>query len=406
MGAVCYKQGVPSFEPFPGIRYDLDRSDPALVTAPPYDVIDADQRAALAELDPHNVVRIDLPQGGDDPYGAAAEAFARWQRDGVLVTDAPSFYVYRMDTVDEAGVTRHTTGVVGALELSRPGEGGILPHEHTTKKAKSDRLNLLRATSANLSAVWALSPAAGLTGLLETGEDPAASWTDGDGTVHSLWIVDDPDRTAKISATVNGQPVVIADGHHRYETSLAYRDERREAAGGATGGNADAVMTYVVELAEEQLTVLPIHRLISGLPDDFDLRGALFDFFVVTTTGPVDVGMARSMASQGFLVLVEPDRTSILTPRPEAFEGLRDLDTVRLDAALASLPDHDLVFQHGVDNVVRAVERGDAQAGVLLRPATVKQITAIARGGERMPPKTTFFHPKPRTGVVFRSLSD
>jgi len=116
--------------------------------------------------------------------------------------------------------------------------------------------------------------------------------------------------------------------------------------------------------------------------------------------------MARSMASQGFLVLVEPDRTSILTPRPEAFEGLRDLDTVRLDAALASLPDHDLVFQHGVDNVVRAVERGDAQAGVLLRPATVKQITAIARGGERMPPKTTFFHPKPRTGVVFRSLSD
>lgn len=406
MGAVCYKQGVPSFEPFPGIRYDLERSDPALVTAPPYDVIDADQRAALAELDPHNVVRIDLPQGGEDPYGAAAEAFARWQSDGVLVTDAPSFYVYRMDTVDEAGVARHTTGVFGALELSQPGEGGILPHEHTTKKARSDRLNLLRATSANLSAVWALSPATGLTGLLETGEDPVASWTDGDGTVHSFWIVDDPDHVAKISATVNGQPVVIADGHHRYETSLAYRDERREAAGGATGGNADAVLTYVVELAEEQLTVLPIHRLISGLPDDVDLRTALSDFFVVTTTGLVDVGMARSMATQGFLVLVEPDRTSILTPRPEALEGLRDLDTVRLDAALAALPDHDLVFQHGVDNVVRAVDRGDAQAGVLLRPATVSQITAIARGGERMPPKTTFFHPKPRTGVVFRSLSD
>jgi uncharacterized protein (DUF1015 family) len=311
-----------------------------------------------------------------------------------------------MDTTDEAGVVRHTTGVFGALELSRPGEGGILPHEHTTPKAKSDRLNLLRGAQANLSAVWALSPAAGLTGLLETGEDPLASWTDADGTTHSLWVVDDPDRMAKISDTVSSQPVVIADGHHRFETSLAYRDERREAAGTETGGAADAVLTYVVELAEEQLTVLPIHRLISGLPDGFDLRDALGSHFVVTPTGPVDPGILSSMISQGFLVLVEPGRTSLLTPRPEAMAGLRDLDTVRLDAALAALPEHELVFQHGIDNVERAVERGDAQAGVLLRPATVKQITKIAHGGERMPPKTTFFHPKPRTGVVFRTLAD
>jgi uncharacterized protein (DUF1015 family) len=397
---------VPSFEPFPGIRYDLDRSDPAVVTAPPYDVIDPDQRAALAASDPHNVVRIDMPDEGDDPYAAAGEAFAAWQRDGVLITDAPSFYVYRMDTTDEAGTRRRTTGVFGALELSRPGEGGILPHEHTTPKAKSDRLNLLRGARANLSAVWALSPAAGLTGLLDTGEDPIASWADDEGTVHSLWIVDDPDRMAKISATVASHPVVIADGHHRVETSLAYRDERRSAQGGTTGGPADAVMTYVVELAEEQLTVLPIHRLLSGLPDDLDVRDALSQHFVVTPAGPVDPGILRAMIGQGFLVLVEPGRTSLLTPRAEAMAGLRDLDTVRLDAALSTLPAHDLVFQHGIDNVVRAVERGDAQVGVLLRPATVKQITAIAHGGERMPPKTTFFHPKPRTGVVFRSLSD
>ncbi len=397
---------MPSFEPFPGIRYDLDRLDPALVTAPPYDVIDAEQRAHLAANDPHNVVRIDLPEGGSDPYRDAAVAFQAWQDEGVLVTDEPSFYVYRMDTVDESGHARHTTGVFGALELSRPGEGGILPHEHTTPKAKSDRLNLLRATSANLSAVWALSPAAGLTALLESPEDPIASWSDADGTVHSLWIVDDPDRMAEISAMVNAEPVVIADGHHRFETSLAYRDERREAAGGAPGGPADSVLTYVVELAPEQLTVLPIHRLISGLPDGFDLAAALAEVFVVTPSGPVDPAMLSAMIRQGFLALVEPHRTSILTPRPEATAELRDLDTVRLDAALADLPEHDLVFQHGVDNVLRAVQRGDAQAGVLLRPATVGQITAIARGGERMPPKTTFFHPKPRTGVVFRSLTD
>ena len=388
---------MPSFEPFTGIRYDLAGSDPATVTAPPYDVIDPEQRAALAALDPHNVVRIDMPEDGDDPYDAAGAAFASWQAEGVLVTDQPSFYVYRMDTTDETGTSRHTTGVIGALELSRPGEGGILPHEHTTPKAKSDRLNLLRGARANLSAVWALSPAPGLTGLLETGEDPIATWADGEGTVHSLWIVDDPDRMAKISDTVAAQPVVIADGHHRFETSLAYRDEQRDAAGQETGP-AEAVMTYVVELAEEQLTVLPIHRLISGLPADLDLRAALDPFFVVTPAGPVDPGIVPTMVSQGFLVLVEPGRTSLLTPRPEAMVGFRDLDSVRLDAALATLPAHDLVFQHGVDNVVRAVERGDAQAGVLLAARHGEADHDIAHGGERMPPKTTFFHPKPRTG--------
>jgi uncharacterized protein (DUF1015 family) len=394
---------VPRFEPFPGIRYDFDRVDPAEVTAPPYDVIDAEERAVLAARHPNNTVVIDLPVGDGDSYQDAAATFEQWQRDGVLRADAPSFYVYRMDYADELGRPRHTTGVLGALELSRPGEGGILPHEHTTPKAKSDRLNLLRATSANLSAVWGLSPAAGLTNLLDTTDAPAASWADDDGVTHSLWVVDDPDRLDKISSTVSSTPVVIADGHHRYETSLAYRDERRDAAGGA-GGAYDAVMTYVVELADEQLTVLPIHRLIAGLPEGFDLRAALEPFFFVTPAGPVDHGTTASMRSQGVLVLVEPSRVSLLTPKPEAFEGVRDLDTVRLDAALADLPDHDLSFQHGVDNVVRAVDRGEAQAGVLLRPATVRQIISIAHGGERMPPKTTFFHPKPRTGVVFRTL--
>lgn len=404
---VCYNGGVPRFQPFPGIRYDLDKADIAAVTAPPYDVIDERQRAALAAQDPHNVVAIDLPVGGDDPYADAAAAFASWQRDGVLITDEPAFYVYRMDYRDEAGTALHTTGVFGALELSRPGEGGILPHEHTTPKAKSDRLNLLRSTHANLSAVWGLSPAAGLSALLDTSEAPVASWTDPDDVTHSLWIVTEPDRIEKISATVGSAPVVIADGHHRFETSLAYRDERRSEAGdpqAATSGGFEAVMTYVVELVDDELTVLPIHRLLSGLPDDLDLVEALSSHFRVTPCAAPDAGTLRFMRNQACLTLVLPDATYILTPDPEAMKGLRPLDTVRLDAALAGLPPHDLVFQHGVDNVVEAVAGGRAQAGVLLRPATVRQIIKIADGGERMPPKTTFFHPKPRTGVVFRDL--
>jgi uncharacterized protein (DUF1015 family) len=402
---------VPRFEPFPGIRYREGQVDLAEVTAPPYDVISPPERAALAGRHPHNVVAVDLPVDGDDPYAVAATTFARWRDEGVLVTDEPSFYVYRMDFRDERGAARQTTGVFGALALSRPGEGGILPHEHTTPKARSDRLQLMRATRANLSAVWGLSPAGGLTSLLEPDGAPVASWADDAGVTHSFWIVRDPGRVEKIGATVASSPVVIADGHHRFETALTYRDERREADG--TAGAWEATLVYVVELVEDQLSVLPIHRLIAGLPEGFDLAAALEPFFAVTPAGPVDAGITGLMREQGCLVLAQRGATSLLTPRPGAFAGAaaagsgrgqRDLDTVRLDVALATLPDHDLVFQHGVDNVVRAVEQGDAQAGVLLRPATVRQIIDIAHGGERMPPKTTFFHPKPRTGIVFRSL--
>ncbi|MGZ4705126.1 MAG: DUF1015 domain-containing protein [Acidimicrobiales bacterium] len=400
---------MPRFSPFRGVHYQPDRCDPALVTAPPYDVLDARDRATLAAADPANIVVIDLPVDGEDPYATAGETLRAWLAGGVLVRDeTPSFYVYRMTYADDTGSRRRTTGVLGALELSRPGEGGILPHEHTTPKAKSDRLNLLRGTDANVSPVWGLSPAAGLSELLAVDEPPIFEWTDDAQVTHDLWIVDDPERIAAISAEIGRAPVVIADGHHRYETSLAYRDEQR-AAGRDTpaGSGPEAVLTYVVELVDDELTVLPIHRLLSGLPDGFDLRGALAEWFEI---GPaldrVDAEVADRVAADGALVLVTPEGAWPMVPRADRFDGVRDLDTSRLDAALADLPPHGLVFQHGVEHVVERVSRGDAQAGVLLRPATVGQIVAIAHGGERMPPKTTFFHPKPRTGVVIRLLDE
>jgi uncharacterized protein (DUF1015 family) len=387
---------VPRFSPIRGLRYDLDRVDPAATTAPPYDVIDADERAALVRRDPHNVVRIDLPvDEGDglDPYEAAAARFRAWQDEGVLVRDPePSFYVYRMEHRDDRGRARRTTGVLGALALARPGEAGageqpILPHEFTTPKAKSDRLRLQEATGANLSPIWGLSPAAGLTGLLDTSTDPLASWEDRDGVGHRLWRLTDAATLERIASAVAAEPVVIADGHHRYETALGYREAHPAA---------DTMLTYVVELDDDELSVLPIHRLVSGLPDDLDLVDALAPFFAVSPT--------EALRTDEGLVLVTVDGTWLLRPRPEAMTGARDLDTSRLDVALAALPHHDLVFQHGIDHVRDRVAKGEAQAGVLLRPATVAQIVDIAHGGERMPPKTTFFHPKPRTGVVFHTV--
>src|SRR3954468_13778293 len=209
------------------------------MAAPPYDVISAEDHAALEARNEHNAVRLELPReiDGRDRYEAAATLLKSWLAGGGLLREsAPAFYLYRMEFTDEHGRPRHTLGVIGALTLEPPGEGDILPHEHTTPKAKSDRLELLRATEANLSPVWGLSLAAGLTDRCQPDRPAVARAVDEDGVVHSLWVVDDPAAETAIAETVGSAPVVIADGHHRFETALTYQRER----GGA--GPHDAVM--------------------------------------------------------------------------------------------------------------------------------------------------------------------
>jgi len=366
---------VPTFDAFPGIRYASD--DLALVTAPPYDVIDDDERAALVARHPHNVVRIDLPRDGDDPYAVAGDTLASWRHDGVLVEDPPSLYLYRMTANGES-----TLGVIGALGLEPPGTGDVLPHEHTTPKAKSDRLDLLRGTVANLSPVWGLSLAHGLSKLLEPDRATALGrWSDDDGVEHELWRIADHETIEAVAECVGSAPVVIADGHHRYETCLAFAAERSDLAG------TSATLCYVVELAPDQLTVRPIHRLLKGVTTD-QLERALALEYDLDVDG-------------GGLALVTPSGTRPMRRRDQG----ADIDSVVLDRALASLPSHELTYQHGVENVERAVRTGAADAGVLLRPVTVEQIEATAHAREKMPPKSTFFWPKPRTGTVFRSLT-
>jgi uncharacterized protein (DUF1015 family) len=397
---------VPRFEPFAGLRY-APGTDVDAVTAPPYDVIDAEERARLAARSDSNAVRFDLPDEADGPgrYEAADALLRSLRSAGTLVTDdAPSFYVYRMVYDDERGRERRTTGVLGALELSRPGEGGILPHEHTTPKAKSDRLDLLRATRHNLSPIWGLSLAAGLTEACRVDGPPAMEATDDDGVRHQLWRVTDADRIAAIRELVGGQPVVIADGHHRYETSLAYRDERRQVDG--EGGPWDATLAYVVELTEDELAVRPIHRLLRGEPSGPDLLAALTAALFDATPTDADGDLPERMARAGALGLVLPgDEAYLLVPQAGAFpDDLPDLDSSRIAVALETMPGVEVEHQHGTDIVLRRVGAGEAMAGILLRPAGVAQIAATAHTGERMPPKTTFFWPKPRTGFVFRSL--
>ena len=395
---------MPRFEPFAGLRYNPDAVELDRVVAPPYDVIGVEERNALERRDPHNVVHIDLPRDepGRDRYTAAGCRLDEWLAEQVLVEDdQPAFYVYRMGYHDAGGRPRQTSGVIGALELSVPGEGDVLPHERTMSKPKDDRLNLMRSCRANLSAIWVLSLASGLSGLCEPPGPPDARCTDDTGVHHRLWRITQSGIVSAIADAVASAPVVIADGHHRYETALAYRDERRTE--GAGPADHDLLMAYAVELADEQLTIDPIHRLVNGLSPDVDLLDALAQWFEPFDAGPPTESLAARMTDAGALALVLPGHAWLLKPR----DGSGDVrsDAEHLDAILHSLPPHELSYQHGIDNVLALVDKGEAQAGILLRPVSVGQMEAAARAGRRLPEKTTFFYPKPVTGLVFRRLS-
>jgi uncharacterized protein (DUF1015 family) len=396
---------MPRFEPFGAVHYD-PTSDLARVTAPPYDVLSDDDVRALAGRDPHNIVRIDVPVETDGPrrYDTAGAVYRRWLADGVLRRDATdAFYRYTMRFIDEAGQAHATVGVFGGLEVVDGPAGGVLPHEQTTPKAKTDRLDLTRATRANLSAVWGLSMAKGLTAAIAAAPArPLGRFVDDDGVDHELEVVDDPASRRAIAAAVSSAAVVIADGHHRYAIARTYRDERRATDG--PGGPSELTLTFVVELAEEQLFVQAIHRLLTELPPGVDLVAALDPFFTATPAGPVASGIVTELAARGALALVHADGSgTYLRPRPGAFAGVRDLDSARLEHALADVP-HVKRYQHGVDRVVAAVRSGAATAGVLLRPVPVAEIERTANEHVLMPPKSTFFAPKPKTGLVLRPL--
>lgn len=418
---------MPDLFPFPGLRYQLGalHTDLGAVTAPPYDVIDEEGRARLEAAHPQNAVRLILPRDVEsgDRYRRARETFDQWQAEGVLAADAPYLYAYRIAFTDDTGRSRRMTGVVGALALSPPGEE-VLPHERTMGKAKSDRLDLLRAVRANLDPIWMLSPASGLSELLEpvmTAGAPAASCVDEDGVEHCLFPIEG-ELVNRIRETIGTAPLIIADGHHRYETALAYNDEQQ--AGGADDPGAARIMALVVELAENQLVVQPIHRLILGATGNFIGKlNVVADVEPMGANNPDGVRhlMAEMERTESFGLVAGPG-LALLRPRLDALrEGLErlpdplwEVDTALLELMLGKLyvqrealritDDIVIDFRHDAIAVAAMVAKGAVGAAILLRSVSVGQIEAVAQAGLRMPQKTTFFQPKPLTGLVFRSL--
>ncbi len=394
---------MPRFEPFQALRYrrNIDLHD---VCSPPYDVLSDADRLALATQHANNIVLIDMPVSATgNAYEHAATVLKQWMSDGVMVRDeTPSFTLYRMRFTDATGKPRNVVGVIGALEVVDEGAGGVLPHERTTPKAKTDRLELTRATDANLSPVWGLSLAAGLSTLLTEPAELLGELTDDLGVVHSVERVTDDARIAAISAAIAAHPVVIADGHHRYAISRTYRDETRERTNSTTTG-AELTLTYINELIDEQLSVAAIHRLYEGITYK-QLAAALSPFFTINDADPVGETTLSQMNERGSLCLVaKTGRTHWLTPIAEKFAGVRNLDSAYLEHALSSVQ-HEVRYQHGVTEVKHELQTSDATAAILIRPVCVAEIQRTANEGLLMPPKSTFFSPKLRTGFVLREM--
>jgi len=396
---------MPQLLPFAGLRPNpsvVGRLDD--VVCPPYDVITNQQRLALLARSPYHVVRIELPAG---QYEQAAELLARWQSTGALLREAsPVLYGYRMTYPGAGGEARHTLGVLGALALDPTG-GGVLPHEQTMPKAKTDRLELIRATHANTSPIWCLCAEAGLVsalGAVPSGPGATASVVDDEGNSHEIWPITDPVAQSEVARVTGAGPLLVADGHHRYETALAYQAE--QAAGSPRGTTADgpgAVLAFVVELAEEHLQILAIHRVVAGLPAGTDVLDAFREGFELHRATSQGSDVLEEMTAASCLAIATPRGTFLARPRPGSSTAAYDLCSSQVDAAIADLPAHRLSYEHDVDGAFAAVDKGQADAAIFCRPPSVAQIAATAHGGVRMPPKTTFFWPKPRTGMVLRS---
>jgi uncharacterized protein (DUF1015 family) len=389
---------MPRIAPFPAIRY-APGTDLQQVIAPPYDVLSPADVAELGARDQHNIVHIDVPTGGGDRYDVAARTLGEWLDAGVLVRDeAPTLTVYRMAFTDATGAARTVVGVLCGLEVVDSDAGGVLPHERTTAKAVTDRLDLTRATATNLSPVWGLSLASGLTAALADQGEPVGEMV-AEGVVHTVERITDPDRIAAITALLAADDVLIADGHHRYSISRTYRDEVREASG-KSDTEAEFTLTFINELVADQLSIEAIHRVYSGIRVD-ELRADLSASFDVEPAPAPTPQLLADMVTLGRLVLIGPDTTEWLIPADGVFDGVRALDGAYLEHALEgsrAVVD----YQHGLDEVVGRVASGDVAAAILIRPTSLAEIQRTAREGLLMPPKSTFFTPKLRTGLVVR----
>ena len=422
------------FRPFRGLRY---RDAEASVLSPPFDIVDADEQAALHARSPHNVIRLELGEerAGDSAeenrYTRGAATLASWRREGVLAQEERPAYYHYVQTFEHDGKRYQRTAILGRLRLE-PWEANVVkPHEQTMRAPKADRIQVLRHLRANISPLFLLYRDDGRAGeaIAATGA-PALDGETPDGQRHTLRVIDEPDATAAIARAFAELPLYVLDGHHRYETALAYRDEVRERAASWTGEEPENfVLIALASSADPGLVLLPFHRLVRPPTLPADLPKRLERFFHVEDTTPKSYDgtallrlLARLRASSGtaFGALgLEEGRLHLLTLREaEAVRALmpahsdvwKALDVSVLEYAVLretlgidAGPEGPVAYTEDASFVMREVESGRWPLGFLLNATTVEEMLAIADAGEKTPPKSTYFHPKLATGLVLNA---
>lgn len=401
---------------FRGLRYaDEDRL--CDVTAPPYDAIDAAMAGELRRRHPHNVVRLERAEATRDgnAYQEAARTYRAWIEQGILRRDdQPCLYVYEQAYVDEA-TPRRQRGVFAALRLVPWDDGAVLPHEDIYRPAVEDRLRLLEALPANTSPVFGLAeaePRSVTEALDEVVRDPALASFRVDDVEHRFWPVARRDLQEAVVEGYRGVALLMADGHHRYTTALEHRDH------GPPRPGRDRILAYVV--GGDGPVIRPSHRLIATLDVDPERRLREAGLAVHHLEGGADRAdplrdkAGRALAAlerqDGPAFVLVTDRATLVSPGDPAIELPRhvaDLDVALADAAASGplgMRPGQADITSDTDEAVGMVADGRAHAALLVRPVSIARVREAASSGTRMPPKSTAFHPKPRTGLVLRPL--
>ncbi len=383
--------------PFAGLRYDERIAGPlSELICPPYDIISPADREALAAGNARNFVHVELPDPTPGGYAAAAGLLSRWRAEGTLLADEPSIYLHEHDfTLGAARATRR--GVFVALRLYAADEAIVLPHERTFPKAKADRLELMRATRANTSPIFGMIDGRPLATLRDVVTVDAGQATLG-ADAHRLRRVTDTAAIRRFAEAMREERVYIADGHHRYETALAYAAERRAA----TDAPERFVLTYLCALDDPGLRILGTHRVVTGGGPALAAALRSFDASPVDRAALGDVQPGIVLVRDGTFTRLEPRAAADLSALPVAWRALPVAIAEALLLGPAREAGAEVTYEHDTDRAIAAATRG--RAAVLIRAVDPATLRAVADGGERLPQKTTYFYPKVPTALVIRSL--
>lgn len=421
---------------YKGLRFNCEKAGKIEeLVCPPYDIISDQQREEYIKTNPHNIIRLELPKG-DDKYNKAAEILKDWLEKGILVKeDKPAIYIYE-EEFTAYGERKAIKGIICRVKLEEFSKGIILPHEFTLSKAKEDRLNLMKATNCNFSQIYSLYMDGGKNTLGKidslSKSEPDIQLQDNDNVTHRMWIIKDEKAIADICSDFTDRKLYIADGHHRYETALNYRNYLREQGLAKEGDACDYQMMMLVDMEHPGLVVFPTHRLVRNL-DSFNAERVIDgckEYFYVTEHSDINTieSTLMELYNQGkkayafycggssYKLLVLKDTNIIKKLLPNASTATQQLDVTILHTLILEkifgidaenmAKQINLTYTKIFDEAISSVQQGNSQCAFILNPTRVSEIREVASNGEKMPQKSTYFYPKMITGLVMNQLED